>query len=288
MMVQPGKHNKLKVLKVHESGVLLDGEDYGQVKLHPREAPAGCKAGDIIIVFLYQDAGGTLKATTREPHAEVGQFALLKVVSVNETGAFLDWGLPKDLLVPFREQHKKMEEGKTYVVHIYFDETSGRIVASSKLNRFVDKSPIAAKEGEEVDLLICGRTDLGYKAVINGRHMGVLYKNEVFRSLHTGEPVKGFIKKIRDDGKIDLTLHKPGFKKVNTLSKVILERLRNEGGFIAVNDKSPQELIYRLFGESKTTFKTAIGNLYKKRKISIDKDGIRLAEDKGNADRGER
>jgi len=279
-MIEIGKINKLKVVRVNNSKIYLDGEELGEILLLSRYASQKCKVADVLEVFIYIDSENTIIATTQKPYATVGQFAKLKVVSVNSVGAFLDWGLKKDLFVPFREQFQKMKEERSYIVFIYFDEISKRIAASSKLNKFLDKSPVAYAEGEEVELLIYNKTDMGYRAIINGLHWGVLYENEVFQTLQRGEQIKGFIKKIRDDGKIDLSLHKIGYKKVNGLSEKIMNKLISEGGFIAVTDKSPPELIYKLFGESKSTFKNAIGALYKKRLIAIDKNGIKLCDEK--------
>ena len=274
-MVEIGKLNKLRVVKRVDFGIYLDGEDFGEILLPRRYVPENCEIDDIIEVFVYFDSEDRIIATTEKPYATVGQFALLKVISVNSVGAFIDWGLPKDLLVPFREQKQKMEEGKSYVVFIYLDK-SKRIVASSKLDKFLDTMPINFQEGQEVELLVCCQTDIGYKAIINGCHGGILYKNEVFQILEKGQQIKGFIKKVRDDKKIDLCLHKPGYEKVGDLSERIIDTLKKRDGFISVGDKSSPKIIYDMFGVSKKTYKKAIGVLYKKRLITFEDNGIKL------------
>jgi predicted RNA-binding protein (virulence factor B family) len=276
-MVETGKLNKLRVIKKVDFGIYLEGEEAGEILLPLRYVPENCEVDDIIEVFIYFDSEDRIIATTEKPYAMVGQFALLKVISVNSVGAFIDWGLPKDLLVPFREQKQEMEEGKSYVVFIYLDK-SKRIAASSKLDKFFDTLPISFQEGQEVELLICYQTDLGYKAIINGCYGGVLYKNEVFQVLEKGQKIKGFIKKVRDDKKIDLCLHKPGYKKVDDLLEKIIDTLKKRDGFIPVGDKSSTKIIYELFGVSKRTYKKAIGVLFKKRLITFENNGIKLKE----------
>jgi uncharacterized protein len=205
-----------------------------------------------------------------------GDFALLKVVAVNSVGAFLDWGLSKDLLVPFSEQRPLMEKGKSYIVRIYIDKQSNRITATTRLDRYLDNTPGNFHAGQEVKLLICNQTDIGYKAIINGTHWGVLYSNEVFQPLKRGQKTEGYIKKVRDDNKIDLSLHKPGYKKVGDVTETILNVLKKKDGFLPVTDKSSPEIIYKLFGVSKNTYKKAIGAIYRKRLITIENNGIKL------------
>jgi uncharacterized protein len=222
------------------------------------------------------DSEDRLAATTLKPIAQVGEFACLRVASVTKIGAFLNWGLPKDLFVPFREQKVEMFERQTCVVRIYLDETSGRIAASTKLDKFLDRTPPTYKTGEKVSLLICDRTDLGFKAIVNGKHWGILFYNDVFQTLERGQKIDGFIKQVRPDGKIDLCLQKPGFGKVKDLTDVILEYIKAQGGFMPVTDKTPAEEIYRLFGVSKKSYKMAIGALYKKRLITFENNGTKL------------
>jgi len=275
-MTETGRFNKLKVINKLDAGVLLDGEELGELVMPRSSSSAEYDIGDTVEVFIFYDSEGNLLATTKRPFAMVGEFALLKVVSITPVGAFLDWGLKKDLLVPFSEQKEKMEESRSYIVYVYRDERTNRIAASSKVNRFLDKESIQLEEGQGVELLICSQTEIGYKAIIDNSCWGVLYKNEVFQPLRKGQKIPGFIKKIRDDGKIDLCLQKPGPEKVEDMSDRIIDALKTEGGFISITDKSPAELIYRMFGVSKKTYKKAIGSLYKKRLIEIESDGIRL------------
>lgn len=276
-MAEIGKLNRLMIVKELDFGVYLDGgEELGEILLPRRQVPEYCEIDDIVEVFVYLDSEDRIIATSKKPYAMVGDFALLKAAAVNSIGAFLDWGLPKDLFVPFREQQKKIETGKSYIVKVFLDDRSNRIVASTKLDKFLDKLPVDFREGQKVDLLICKQTDIGYKAIINNSHWGVLYKNELFRILKNGQQIKGFIKKVRDDEKIDLCLHKPGYEKVDSLSEKIINHLKKEGGFISVTDKSSPKIIYELFGVSKKTYKKAIGALYKKRLITIENKGVKL------------
>jgi predicted RNA-binding protein (virulence factor B family) len=275
-MLEIGKINELKVVKEVDFGVYFDGGEYGEILMPKRYVPNNCKLDDLVNVFVYRDSEDRLIATTEMPKAMVGEFALLEATSVTTVGAFLDWGLPKDLLVPYREQRQKMEKGKKYVVYIYLDNESERIVASSKTDRFLDNLPPEYKENQEVDLFITGKTEIGYKAIINGSHTGMLYKNEVFQPLKQGQQLKGYIKKMREDEKIDLCLEKPGFEKQDTLSETILDYLKNNEGFIELTDKSDPEKIYTAFKTSKKNFKKTIGSLYKKRLIGLEENGIRL------------
>jgi predicted RNA-binding protein (virulence factor B family) len=273
-----GKMNKLRVVKEVDFGVYLDGGGFGEILMPKRYVPGGTKPDDIVDVFIYFDSEDRIIATTEKPYAMVGEFACLRAVSVNRVGAFLDWGLMKDLLVPFNEQNKKMEEGNSYVVYIYLDDETNRIAATAKIEEFLDSEPHEYKEGDEVDLMIYSKSDLGYKAIINNYHSGIIYSNEVFRNIKIGERTKGYIKKPRPDGKIDLMLEKPGYKKVDDISTRILDRLKEHNGFIALGDKSPAEDIYNMFGVSKKAYKMAVGGLYKARLITIESDGIKLVK----------
>ncbi|MCG2746309.1 MAG: S1-like domain-containing RNA-binding protein [Desulfobulbaceae bacterium] len=276
-MAQIGKINKLRVKRIRDYGAHLDGGELGDILLPIKDVPEKCQAGDEVEVFVYTDREDHLRATTQKPQATVGQFAGLRVVASTSSGAFLHWGLEKDLLVPKSEQQDKMAEGKSYIVFVFLDEKTKRITASTKLDKFLSPQPPDYKEGEEVDLLIYEKTDLGYKAIVNHSHGGMVYKNEVFQKLFNGQQLKGYIKKIREDLKIDLSLQKPGYQGVDDISQAILKALKDHGGRIAVTDKSPPEDIYSLFGVSKKTFKKAIGALYKKRLITLDPNGISLA-----------
>ncbi len=277
-MVEIGKYNTLSVVKDLDFGLYLDGgEELGEILLPRRYVPINCGVGDELEVFLYLDSEDRLIATTEMPEATVGEFASLEAVSVGKIGAFLDWGLPKDLLIPHREQKIKMEKGNKYIVYIYLDDESQRIVGSSKIEKFLDNLPPEYEEGQEVDILIYATTDLGYKAIINGTHTGILYQNEVFKQLKRGTKTKAFVKKVRDDDKIDLTLEKPGYEKVDGIAQEILNKLNKANGFLNITDKSSAELISSTFGISKKNFKKAIGSLYKQRLITIEEDGIRLS-----------
>jgi predicted RNA-binding protein (virulence factor B family) len=259
-------------------GIHLDGGVAGDILLRDKFAAEKYQAGDEVDVFVYVDREQRLVATTRKPTAMVGEFALLRVVTNSATGAFMDWGLENDLFVPKSEQQDNMRQGKAYVVFIFLSEKHNRITASSKLDKFLDLQPPPYAEGEEVDLLVYARTDLGYSAVVNSCHSGMIYENEVFQKLAIGQRLPGYVKKIREDRKIDLRLQQTGYKHVDTLSQTILDTLKDRGGLVAVTDKSPPEEIYALFGVSKKVFKKAIGGLYKKRRIIIAADGIKLID----------
>lgn len=274
-MAEIGVLNNLRVVKEVDFGVYLDGGEHGEILLPRRYVPENCKVDDNIRVFIYLDSEDRLIATTERPYAMVGDFALLKVVAVESVGAFLDWGLPKDLLVPFSEQSPIMEEGKSYVVRVYVDK-SNRIAGTTRLDRYLDNDTGNFHVSQKVELLICNQTDIGYKAIINGTHWGVLYYNEVFQPLKSGQKTKGYIKKVREDNKIDLSLQKLGYEKVDDITETILGVLKEQGGFISVTDKSTPETIHKLFGVSKKTYKKAIGAIYRKRLITIENNGIKL------------
>ncbi|HJO55829.1 MAG TPA: S1-like domain-containing RNA-binding protein [Candidatus Scalindua sp.] len=275
-MAEIGVYNNLRVIKEVDFGVYLDGGEHEEILLPRRYVSEDCKVDNIIKVFIYLDSEDRFIATTETPYAMVGDFALLKVVAVESVGAFLDWGLLKDLLVPFGEQSPTMEIGKSYIVRIYVDKQSNRIAATTRLDRYLDNTPGNFHAAQEVELLICNQTDIGYKAIINGTHWGVIYSNEVFQPLKSGQKTKGYIKKVREDNKIDLSLHKPGYERVDDITDTILNVLKEQGGFISVTDKSSPETINKLFGVSKKTYKKAIGAIYRKRLITIEDDGIRL------------
>lgn len=272
-----GKVNPLKVVKVVDFGVYLDGGSDGEILLPKRYVPEVCEIGDTVSVFIYNDSEDRLIATTEKPYVMVGEFAALEVVEVNEVGAFLDWGLLKNLMVPFREQKLKMEEGRRYPVFVFVDFDSKRITASAKIEKFVDESKPELEVGQEVDLLIYKKTDMGWKAVVNQQYTGVLYDNEIFQEIHTGDSLKGFVKQIRPDNKIDLMLQKPGFEKIDDFALKLHQFLKDADGFLPFTDKSDSQDIYETFGISKKTFKKAVGDLYKKRIIVLEAEGIRLA-----------
>ena len=278
-MAEIGKYNVLKVVKDLDFGLYLDGgEELGEILIPRRYVPVNCTVDSELEVFIYLDSEDRLIATTEMPEATVGQFAFLEAVSVSQVGAFMNWGLPKDLLVPFREQKMDIEKGKGYVVYVYLDDESRRIAGSTKIEKFLDNLPPEYSEGQEVDLMVFHQSELGYKAIVNGMHTGILYTNEVYRNLKKGEKLKGYIKKVREDDKIDLVLEKPGYGKVDGIAQSLLDRLKKANGFIDITDKSPSDEIARRLGISKKNFKKAIGSLYKQKIIAIEAGGIRLLE----------
>ncbi len=277
-MAKIGERASLKILREKSFGLYLDGGELGEVLLPHREVPKDNVIGASLSVFIYTDSEDRPVATLKTPKAMPGEFAKLKCVAVTGVGAFLDWGLAKELLVPFREQKSRMEPGKSYLVHVHVDEVSGRIIASTRLSRHLDVTPHSFKRGEEVDLTIFGKTALGYKAIINGTHGGLLFAEGVYQPLQPGEKTKGYIAGIREDGKIDLTLHAPGRARVEGLEERVIAELGARGGFWAIGDHSSSAEINDELGVSKRTFKQAIGALLKKRLISIEDRGIRLAK----------
>jgi len=274
-VAQLGQINHLKIVRKVDFGFYLDGENLGEILMPKRYIFPDMKIGDTIDVMLYLDGEERLLATTEIPFAQVGDFAYLKVNKIENVGAFLDWGLSKELLVPFSEQKVKMEEGKSYVVHVYIDKITDRITGSMKLEKFINKEKPEYTINQEVDLLIWTLTDVGYKAIINNQHIGVIYKNEIFRKISNGQKMKGYIKKIRDDDKIDLTLDKIGYTKIDSFAQLILNAIEKSGGFLPYNDKTDPEIIYNIFGMSKKVFKQSIGNLFKQRYIEITPEGIK-------------
>ncbi len=275
-MVEIGKYNTLTVLKTVDFGVYLDGGERGEILMPKEYVPEGCAPDDEVRAFVYFDSEDRIVATTEKPAVMVGECAFLKVVAVNRVGAFLDWGLRKDLLVPFREQRETMVEGRSYLVYVYLDRESDRIVASTKLNRFLDQTFPDYELNQEVDLLVARRTDLGFAVVINNAHWGLIYDNQVFQPVKVGQRLKGYVQMVREDEKIDVALQPSGFGKVEGLAGVILEKLKDYGGVLDVSDKSEPEEIYRVFGCSKKTYKKALGTLYKQGMIDIDDREVRL------------
>ncbi|HHX8437843.1 TPA: CvfB family protein [Vibrio diabolicus] len=277
-MIKIGQINSLEVIKKADFGVFLDGDDYGSVLLPNKYVPEGTEIGDHVDVFLYFDSESQLAATIERPIAQVGEWGLMKIEGVNATGAFVNWGIKeKDLLIPFSEQRTRFSAGQTILVYVYTDKASGRIVGTTKFNKWLDKTPANYEVNEQVDLIIAERSQLGYKAIVNGKHWGMIFPSDVFGKLYIGKKLKGFIKQIREDGKIDLALQKVGVAKMDDLSSKIIDLLEKKGGFLPLNDKSSPEAIFDAFRTSKGTYKKTIGGLYKQGKIVIEKDGIRLA-----------
>ncbi|MDD2793153.1 MAG: S1-like domain-containing RNA-binding protein [Sediminibacterium sp.] len=276
--IQVGNYNTLKVNRKVDFGFYLDDGAEG-ILLPKRFAPADLRIGDEIKVFVYHDSDNRLIATTQTPKAVVGEIARLKVVSVTRQGAFMDWGLMKDLFVPASKQVSGMRLGGEYLVMPYIDEMTGRVAATEKIENLMQNEDLTVKEMDMVDLLVYRTSELGYVMIINNKHIGILHGNEVFQQLQMGDRVKGFIKKIRPDHKIDVVLGKPGFDKVEDEAEKILRLLRENNGYLPYHDKSDPEDIYAFFGMSKKTFKMTTGNLYKQQKIAFTKTGIQLTED---------
>ena len=274
--IRLGDYNRMTVVKSVDFGLYLEGGDEGEVLLPARYVPDGCKEGDEIEVFVYLDSEERLVATTQTPKARVGDFAFLTVSWVNEYGAFLDWGLMKDLFCPFREQKMKMEKGKGYIVHVHLDNESHRIVASAKVEHYFDPSFPPYRHGDEVDLLVWQKTDLGFKVIIDNRFPGLVYGNQVFRQIHTGDRLTGYIDMVREDGKVDVMLQPTGWRMTKETADIILDYMESHGGTCPLTDKSPAEDIYQQFQVSKKSYKKAIGDLYKRRLITIEDDCIRL------------
>lgn len=277
-MVDIGKKNRLIVKQRLDDGFCLDGGKSGDIFLPKKGIPEHVQTGDEIEVFVYVNKEEKLEATTRKPYAEVGKFAYLRVVANSSAGAHLDWGLPKDLLVPKKLQRTKMKDGSLYIVYVFLDTRTNRIAASTKLNTYLGLTPPGYAVGEEVDVLIGEKTDLGYKGIINNAHWGMIYDNEVFQPILIGQRVKGYIRQIREDGKIDITLQPSGYHHIDEISRTILKTIENMGGKSSVTDKSSPQEIYVHFRVSKKVFKKAIGTLYKKRLIALTSDEITLLD----------
>jgi predicted RNA-binding protein (virulence factor B family) len=280
--VNLGQYNLLRVIKKVDFGIYLDGANYGDILLPRQYTDSNTAIGDSIEVFIYLDSEDRIVATTLKPKAVVGECAYLKVVQVNRIGAFMDWGLPKDLLVPFNQQQKPMQKGYSYAVYLYVDELTERIAASSRLEDFIGDVPDRLRPDQAVDLMIYAKSDLGFKAVIDGRYLGQLFENEVFRPLHFGEKLPGFIKRVRPDGKIDLILQQATTLARSSLAESILRYLSDNNGISTLTDKSPPDDIYSTYGVSKAAYKRALGTLYKSRQIKIEKHQITLVELRGD------
>ncbi|WP_298119205.1 S1-like domain-containing RNA-binding protein [Flavobacterium sp.] len=275
-MMKIGQFNTLKIDRDTQVGLFLtNGKE--DVLLPNKYVPKVFEIGEEITVFVYLDHEERPVATTLVPYIFLDEFALLRVNYINQIGAFMDWGMEKDILVPFKEQARPMEKGKRYLVYLYMDEKTNRLVASSKTNQFLDNENITVEKGEEVDLIISHITDIGINVIINQKHKGLVYKDEVYDdSIRTGDKMKGYIKTIRPDGKIDVSLHKQGFENIEPNSEIILNELRASRGFLRLNDNSNPEDIKTVLKMSKKTFKKAIGHLYKEKLIEIKDDGIYL------------
>lgn len=273
-----GRYNSLQVVKHTNFGLYLDGGADGEILLPNRYIPKDIPSEDEdwLNVFIYLDSEDKLLATTEKPKVQVGEFASLKVVEVNSIGVFLDWGLPKDLLLPYSEEKRTLQAGDYCVVHVYLDKHTRRITATARLDRYLDKTPASYSVGQEVDLLVAEATDMGFKAIINNKHWGLIHKNEVFKFMRAGKQEKGFIKEVRTDGNISLSLQPVGEQAASSLNSKILGKLKENNGVLPVSDKSDPQVISNLFGVSKGNFKKAIGALYKQGQIVIHADRIEL------------
>lgn len=272
-----GKTNTLRINRATDNGLYLVDNEFEEVLLPNAYVTEELKIGDNIDVFIYKDSEDRLVATTEEPLIKLNEFAYLQVKDVNRFGAFIDWGLPKDLMVPFAEQNKKMEPGEWYLIFLALDEETNRLFGSNKVNDFVFFTEIDVKEGDEVDLLLYEMNDLGMQAIVNNLYKGLIFKSDIHKEIKAGERLKGYVKNVRDDGKIDILLEPMGYKNViDKNSDLILSTLKEKEGFLKLSDKSTPEEIKEILGMSKKNFKKVIGNLYKKKLIEITNDGIRI------------
>jgi hypothetical protein len=276
-MIEQGRLIELNILKRATIGLYLTDMSGEEVLLPNKYCSEEMKPGDTIKVFIYRDSDGKKVATTLTPKIFFHEFALLRVTAVTSVGAFLDWGIEKELMVPFREQKKKMEAGRWYIVYLDLDKKSDRLYASNRVERFLQNDQITVKEGEEVDLVVLQKTELGYSVIVNHAHKGLLYNSDIFQEVRIGDRFKGYVKKIREDQKIDISLQAIGFRNFNdSNSALICRKLEENNGFLAFTDRSKPEEIYAQFGISKKAFKKSLGALYKQRLIEIQPDGIRL------------
>ena len=279
-MVAVGRMNRLEVVRRSDFGLFLAGDDDSTILLPSRYIPKDlpCAPGDALDVFVYFDSEDRLVATTETPKVQVGEFASLKVVDINPVGLFLDWGLSKDLLLPHSEEQRPLQVGDYCVVYVFLDKRKGRITATARLDRHLDQEPARYRVGQQVDLLLVSSTEMGFKAIINNRHWGLIHKNELFKFVRSGMRERGFIKEVRVDGRISLSLQEVGQQAAVSLADQIMVRLREHDGVLHLNDKSPPEKISAMFGVSKDNFKKAIGGLYKQGRIVIQDDRIELVD----------
>lgn len=275
-MIEIGKYNSLRILRASEPGIYLVDEDGNEVLLPNKYVPEQYKKGDLMDVFIYKDSEDRPVATTLKPKAIVGEYVYLQVKAMNNIGAFMDWGLEKDLLVPFKEQNQKMNVGHSYIVYVYLDSLTERIAATSKYEKHLEKETDQLDPDQKVELFITEKTELGFKCIIDNRFLGLIYHNEIFQEIKTGNHVVGYVQNVRDDGKVDVALQLPGYDNIEPNAQRILDELKENQGKLSLNDKSAPEEIKRVLGVSKKVFKKAIGLLYKKRLITITDEGIQL------------
>jgi predicted RNA-binding protein (virulence factor B family) len=276
-LIKVGTYNELEVVKELDFGIYLREGDV-EILMPTKWVPKGTKIGDFLNVFIFRDSDDRLIATTVKPLVTADTFAFLEAKQVNEVGAFMDWGMDKDLLVPFREQAHRMEPKRSYVVFIYVDEDSNRLVGSTKLNRFIERDNVTVREGDIVDLLIYSETDLGFNAIVNNLYSGLIYKNEIYEAIRIGDSIKGFVKRVREDNKIDLSLQKSGFELVDDVKWRILKMMKEENGFLSLNDNSSPEEIKSKLQISKKAFKKAVGALYRERLVNLTDKGVELVK----------
>ena len=274
--LKTGYVNRLKVVKSLDFGMYLDGLDKGEVLLPRQYIPAHTAIGSEIDVFIYNDSEDRIIATTLIPKVQAGECAFLRVISITTVGAFLDWGLPKDLLMPYREMKSELKPGHSCPVYVYLDNKTGRLAASERIENFMNATPPDYEPEQAVSLFIYKKTDIGFKAVINNSHTGVIHFSDVFKTIRVGDTMTGYIRKIKDQGKIDLILQRPGYSQVDPIAEMILNKLEENHGFLALSDNSGADEIYSQLGISKKLFKKSVGLLYKKRLLQIEQDGIRL------------
>lgn len=276
-MIHVGKKNYLQIIQQAPQGVYLDGEKLGKILLPKKYVPKGFRENDWLDVFIYFDSEDRLIATTRKPFVQVGEFAYLKVIDVNPTGAFLDWGLEKDLFVPYQEQFTRLKKDQSYMVYVYLDAASKRITATTKIDKYlIQFNQGLFKNNEPIEIQTWRKTEIGYSVIINNTHVGLLYDTEIFQKLRFGQKMNAFIKRIREDDKIDVTLNRTAKATYQELPDKILHYLETHHGISLITDKSPPEEIYKIFAVSKANYKKALGKLYKERKILIEKHQIKL------------
>lgn len=275
-MIQPGIFNLLTAKRIAPPGMYLVDDEDTEVLLPNKYIPEDMLIDDEINVFIFYDSEDRMTATTMKPKIELHQFAGLTVKDVTPFGAFMDWGLEKDLLVPFSEQDRRMQRGATYLIYLYFDETTDRLVGTSKVSKHLERDHVDLKQGDEVELLLGDATDLGIKVIVNNKHDGLLYHSEIFKNLQLGERRKGYVKTVRDDGKIDVSLEKQGYQNVEPNAQKILDKLKANGGFLPLHDKSSPDMIQMHLEMSKKTFKKAVGALYREKVIRLEGKGIHL------------
>jgi predicted RNA-binding protein (virulence factor B family) len=278
-MIELGKHHELTIAKDLDFGLILTNEEGDEILLPRKHVPGAYEIGGQLRVFVYKDNQGRPIATTLQPKGKLNDFAVLQVRQITPHGAFLDWGIEKDLLVPFREQAEKMQAGKSYLVFVYLDEQSERLVATSRIGRFLENESLRVEEGEEVEVMLWEKTDLGVNVVVNGIHKGLIYDENFHQSLQPGKKLKGYIQKIRPDNKLDVSLQPEGYAAVEPNAAKILAKLEEAEGFLPFTDKSPPEQIAEQFQMSKKLFKKSIGTLYRQKRILLKPDGIYLNSD---------